>query len=385
MRIVITGASGNVGSALLRALTEDPAESHQLVGISRRPARTEPPFDRAEWISADLSEPASADVLAEAFTGADAVVHLAWLIQPSYDREQLRRTNQHGTARVIEAVSRAGVPHLVHFSSVGVYSPSENAQPVSEDYPHGGVAGSPYSVDKAAAEQLLDEFESSLAEGGDPSTTVTRMRPGLILQGAAASEISRYFLPRPLPTSLLRPSMLRLVPFPTALNLQFVHADDVARAVLLVLRHRAGGAFNVATEPIVNRASWKEMFGGVLAVGAGLGTAAAGARQLGRTSAAGRPGLDRPGRERAGARHRPDPRARLAAGADCRAGVARVRRGVTGRSRRREPGADPAGQADSYRGHRPGWAESAGSGQGAGPLRPAGLNRRSGRHPGRHG
>jgi UDP-glucose 4-epimerase len=263
MRIVITGASGNVGSALLRALTEDPAESHQLAGISRRPARAEPPFDRAEWVSTDLSEPSAVDALTEAFSGADAVVHLAWLIQPSYDREQLRRTNQHGTARVIEAVRRAGVPHLVHFSSVGVYSPSENAQPVSEDYPHGGVAGSPYSVDKAAAEQLLDEFESSLAESGDPSITVTRMRPGLILQGAAASEISRYFLPRPLPTSLLRPSMLRLVPFPTALNLQFVHADDVARAVLLVLRHRAGGAFNVATEPIVNRDSWKAMFGGV--------------------------------------------------------------------------------------------------------------------------
>jgi UDP-glucose 4-epimerase len=116
-------------------------------------------------------------------------------------------------------------------------------------------------VDKAAAEQLLDRFEAEQADG--PATTLTRMRPGLILQAAAASEISRYFLPRPLPTSLLHPVMLRLVPFPAGIALQFVHAGDVARAVRLVLRERAGGAFNVATEPVVDRRSWRAMFGGV--------------------------------------------------------------------------------------------------------------------------
>lgn len=265
MRIVITGATGNVGTALLQLLAED--AEHSIVGVSRRPGPAEPPYDRAEWVSADLATPESTAVLAEAFAGADAVVHLAWLIQPSYDRELLRRTNQGGSARVIEAVRQAGVAHLVHFSSVGVYSPAEDAQPVSEDYPHDGVASSPYSVDKAAVEQLLDRFEAELAVGGEagvPSTTVTRMRPGLILQADAASEIARYFLPRPVPTSLLRQSMLRLVPFPVGINLQFVHARDVARAVLLVLEQRAGGAFNVATEPVIDRDSWRSMFGGVL-------------------------------------------------------------------------------------------------------------------------
>ena len=220
-------------------------------------------------MSADLATPESGEVLAEACTGADAVVHLAWLIQPSYDRELLRRTNQGGTARVIEAVRRARVAHLVHFSSVGTYSPARTAQPVSEDYPHDGVPSSPYSVDKAAAEDLLDRFEAELAESGaratsgTATTTVTRMRPGLILQAAAASEIARYFLPRPVPTSLLQPGVLRLAPFPAGIAVQFVHARDVAHAVLLVLRERAGGAFNVAAEPVVDRQSWRSMFGGV--------------------------------------------------------------------------------------------------------------------------
>jgi nucleoside-diphosphate-sugar epimerase len=261
MRIVITGATGNVGTALLQVLAEEP-DLHQLVGICRRTPPAEPPYDGVDWLSADLATPQSADVLTEACAGADAVVHLAWLIQPSYDRELLRRTNQDGSARVIEAVRRAGVGHLVHFSSVGTYSPARDAQPVSEDYPHGGVASSSYSVDKAAVELMLDRFEAELGESG-AATTVTRMRPGLILQAAAASEISRYFLPPVLPTNLLRPAMLRLAPLPNGIALQFVHARDVARAVLLVLRERAGGAFNVATEPVVDRRSWQAMFGGV--------------------------------------------------------------------------------------------------------------------------
>jgi nucleoside-diphosphate-sugar epimerase len=260
MRIVITGATGNVGTALLRVLTEDSAESHELVGISRRPGPAEPPYQAVEWVRADLADPAATEVLTAAFAGADAVVHLAWLIQPSYDRELLRRTNQDGTARVIEAVRRAEVPHLVHFSSVGVYSPRRNTEPVSEDHPHGGVPGSRYSEDKAAAERLLDEFEES---AGESSITVTRMRPGVILQAAAASEIARYFLPKLVPLRLVRQSLLRLVPLPAAFHLQFVHAEDVARAVQLVLRQRAGGAFNVATEPVVDRNSWRAMFGGV--------------------------------------------------------------------------------------------------------------------------
>ena len=262
MRIVITGATGNVGTALLRELAADrdgAQRGHELVGVSRHQPPDTPPYDQLHWVAADLSEPAGGERLAEACRGADAVVHLAWLIQPSYDRELLRRTNQGGTARVIEAVTRAGVPHLVHFSSIGVYSPAVDARPVGEDYPHEGVPTSPYSVDKAAAEAMLDRFEAE-----HPETVVSRLRPGLILQPAAASEISRYFLPRPVPTALLRQQLLRLAPFPSGVNLQFVHAEDVARAVALVLEHQAGGAFNVATDPPLDRASWRELFGGAL-------------------------------------------------------------------------------------------------------------------------
>lgn len=254
MRIVITGASGNFGTALLRQLSQ---AEHQLVGISRRRPPHTPPYDRADWIQADLSEPDSQAILTDAFAGADAVVHLAWLIQPSYDRELLRRTNQNGTRRVIAAAQRAGVQHLVHASSVGVYSPRRHRSPVNEDWPRDGVPTSSYSVDKAAAEHMLDDAEQ------ESSMVISRIRPGLIMQGAAASEISRYFLPRWLLPSLVRPGLLRFAPYPAGFALQFVHANDVARAVVVVLEHRAAGAFNVVAEPVMDRPAWRQCFGGV--------------------------------------------------------------------------------------------------------------------------
>ena len=86
MRIVITGASGNVGSAVVRRLAG--RGEHDLVGLVRRPPH---PGDSAswsesssgvEWTSVDLTRDDVA--LAEAMRGADAVVHLAWGFQPSH-------------------------------------------------------------------------------------------------------------------------------------------------------------------------------------------------------------------------------------------------------------------------------------------------------------
>jgi nucleoside-diphosphate-sugar epimerase len=92
---------------------------------------------------------------------------------------------------------------------------------------------------------------------------VTRLRPALIFQDQAASEIARYFLGPLVPRMFVRRGLLRLAPLPDALAFQVVHADDVAAALELVLRTRIGGAFNVAAAPLVDRSAWREVFGGV--------------------------------------------------------------------------------------------------------------------------
>lgn len=241
MRIVVTGASGNLGSALLRRLGET---EHAVVGLSRREPADAAPFDRAEWVTVDLTEDADVPALRTAMAGADAVVHLAWGFQPSHREAYLEELGVGGTRRVIEAVTAAGVPHLVHMSSVGAYSPKEDDTPVDESWPTDGVPTSMYSRHKSAAERLLDDLEAR-----HPDVVVTRMRPGIVGQRAAGSALLRYGVPALMPRALV--DHVPVLPLDRGLVVPMVHADDVADAVVRALESRAPGAFNLAAPPAV--------------------------------------------------------------------------------------------------------------------------------------
>jgi UDP-glucose 4-epimerase len=240
MRIVITGASGNVGSAVLRRLAADGA--HDLVGVVRRPPAPSVAPEGVEWRSVDLSRDDPA--LSAAFRGADAVVHLAWGFQPSHREGYLRELGVGGTSRVVEAATATGVSHLVHMSSVGAYSPKQDDEPVDESWPTGGVRTSMYSRHKSAAEHLLDQ---DLGRG--PDLVVTRMRPGIVGQRSAGSALLRYGLPALVPRAAL--AHVPVLPLDRGLAIPMVHADDVAEAVARALEGRVPGAFNLAADPAV--------------------------------------------------------------------------------------------------------------------------------------
>src|SRR3954466_6137122 len=78
--VAVTGASGNVGTALLRRLTGSGAA--EIRALARRQPPDVAPYPAARWRLADLGEVASEQVLAEFLDGVDAVVHLAWALQP---------------------------------------------------------------------------------------------------------------------------------------------------------------------------------------------------------------------------------------------------------------------------------------------------------------
>ena len=242
MRIAITGASGNVGSALLRRLAE--RGGHDVVGVVRRTPSGVEPFAGVEWHALDLSQDEDEPALAAAFVGCDAVVHLAWGFQPTHREDYLAELGVGGTRRVIAAAVSAGVPRLVHMSSVGAYSPRQDDSPVDESWPTRGVTNSMYSRHKAAAERLLDDLE---AEGSGP--VVTRLRPGIVGQGSAGSALLRYGLPSLVPRSLL--SHIPVLPLDRRLAIPMVHADDLAEATVLVLESLATGPFNLAATPAI--------------------------------------------------------------------------------------------------------------------------------------
>ncbi len=236
MRVVITGATGNVGTAVLRRLT--PQRDVDVVGVVRRPPDTT--LGAVRWVAADLSVDACEPDLRSAFEGADAVVHLAWAFQPSHHPDYLAEVGVGGTRRVLRAATDAGVGHLVHVSSVGAYSPRRDDHPVDESWPTEGIPSSPYSRHKVGAERLLDEH---VATGDGP--TVARLRPGVVGQRRAGSALLRYGIPGYVPAGVLR--LLPLLPLDRRLRIPVVHADDVAQAIDQVLTTSAVGAFNLAT------------------------------------------------------------------------------------------------------------------------------------------
>jgi UDP-glucose 4-epimerase len=239
MRVVVVGATGNAGTSLLRSLADDDAVD-SILGLARRLPELELP--KVEWASADITR----DELVPHFRGADCVVHLAWLIQPSRQPNKLWRTNVGGSDRVFRAVAAAGVPSLVYASSVGAYAPGPKDRRVDESWPIGGVPTSLYSTQKAEVERRLDRFEAE-----HPETRVVRLRPALIFKRESATGQRRLFAGPLLPTPLLRPGRFPFVPDTPNLVFQAVHSHDIGEAYRLAVRSDARGAFNVAAEPAI--------------------------------------------------------------------------------------------------------------------------------------
>lgn len=240
VRVVVVGATGNIGTSLLRALAADP-EIESVIGLARRLPTLR--VEKTEWRRADVT---SSD-LRPLFVGADVVVHLAWLIQPGRDLPTLRATNVEGSARVFHAAASAGVPALVYSSSVGAYSPGPKDRRVDESWPTGGIESSFYSRHKAETERLLDRLEREA-----PQMRVVRIRPALVFKREAASGIRRLFAGPLLPSGLVRRGLIPAVPATDRMRFQAVHSYDVGEAFHLAAKGDARGAFNVAGEPVLD-------------------------------------------------------------------------------------------------------------------------------------
>jgi ferritin-like metal-binding protein YciE/nucleoside-diphosphate-sugar epimerase len=249
MKVVVTGATGNVGTSTVQALSES-GEIDEIIGLARRAPAWAPAKTR--WVEADIL---TADLNA-IFAGADAVIHLAWAIQPSRDAVTLERINVEGSRRVFEAVAAAGVPRLVHASSVGAYSRGPKDREVDERWPTEGTPTSFYSRHKVAVERELDRFEAD-----NPETRIVRLRPALIFKDEAANEIRRLFVGPFLPNFLLRLKFVPALPRVDRLRFQAVHSEDVGQAYLRAVLADVDGAFNIAAEPPLSPEEMAERIG----------------------------------------------------------------------------------------------------------------------------
>lgn len=229
--VMLTGATGFLGSAIARALRARGAAVRALV----RPA-TPPDLLRGlevECVPGDLTDPAS---VAGAMRGCDAAIHCAadyriWVPDP----ERMAAVNLGGTEAVMRAALAAGLGRVVHVSSVATLKPRADGAPATEaDAARPEEAIGPYKRSKTEAERLVERMVA--AEGlpaviVNPSTPIgprdRRPTPtGRVILEAARGKMPAYI--------------------DTGLNI--VHVDDCAAGCVAALtrgepggRHILGG------------------------------------------------------------------------------------------------------------------------------------------------
>jgi UDP-glucose 4-epimerase len=239
VRVVITGATGNVGTSVVDALAADDGVT-TIVGLARRPLRDgtawRPP--RTELRAVDVAR----DPLGAHLEGADALIHLAWRFHPTRRPVETWRNNVESAKRAFAAAGHAGVPTIVYLSSIGAYSPAGDDARVTESWPTDSLPTAAYGREKAYIER-------------HPDVRVVRLRPAFLFKEQSAVAQRRIFA-GPLLPRLPEPEDLRrwplVLPDVRGLRLQALHTSDAAEAVRLALHRPVHGALNLAAEPVLD-------------------------------------------------------------------------------------------------------------------------------------
>ena len=236
VRVAVTGASGYIGSGLVRHL-EGQAQVEKIVAIDVRPP-TRSFGARTHFVRRDVAEPLG-DLLSH--HEVEVVVHLAFVLRPGRDRDAVRRVNVGGTRNVLEACKRAGVKKVVYLSSATAYGAHPNNPPMlAEESPLRPVRGHQYGEDKAEAEAFLLKFAEAC-----PEVTATVLRGCPVLGPNADNFVSR---------SLSQPFLFAVAGHNPLM--QLVHEDDMTEVLARCTLNETPGMYNVAgDEPV----TWREM------------------------------------------------------------------------------------------------------------------------------
>ena len=233
--VAVTGAAGYIGRRLLERLAaEDGIE--RIVATDIKPLDNPPP--NVTFLQQEITQP-----LGDAFRehGVEAVVHLAFVLRQSRQREEGHRINVEGTANVLQACHDAGVHRIIQLSSATVYGPHpDNPALLTEEHPMRPPYAFQYAWDKAECERLVAAYVAD-----HPDTDVSVLR-GCVVMGPSARNFITSALFKPLLVGIrgCDPSM------------QFIHEEDLVELLSHFVAEPHPGIYNVAGRDSVG---WSEL------------------------------------------------------------------------------------------------------------------------------
>jgi len=236
-RVLVTGATGFIGSHLVRALLARGDEVRVTVRADS-PTKVLEGLD-VEPVTAEIVDP---QAMRRAAKGIERAFHVAGSVNLRRPADELLRTNAEGTRTVLDACLAAGVERAVHVSSVAAIGPARAGGALDERHVWSGPLGIPYADAKHAAEV---EALRVAARGLD----VVVASPAHVLgrgdERRSSTEVVRRFL-------------LRRIPAYVDGGICIVDAEDVAAGLLLCDEKGATGERYILG---TRNYTWKRLFG----------------------------------------------------------------------------------------------------------------------------
>jgi UDP-glucose 4-epimerase len=231
MKYLITGGSGYIGSRLTDLLVQH--EDNEVVNLDIRAPAV--PRSRTRFVHMDIRDRGIAALIAQ--ERPDALVHLAFVLNPIRDEHTMYDIDVNGTANVLDAAAAAGVPHLLVASSTTAYGAwPDNPVPIPEEHPVRGLPGYEYARDKTEIDRLCQLWAAQ-----HPESTMTIVRPTIVFGPNVDNYIVRFWENQP----------FVVLPDGHDADWQYVHEDDVVDAMSRLLSERRGGIFNLTADGTV--------------------------------------------------------------------------------------------------------------------------------------
>ncbi len=225
--VAVTGISGYLGTGILQRL-EKRDDVETIIGMDIKPPQVMSP--KLKFVTHDIREP-----FGRVFSDnkVDCAIHLAFAVRPTHDYKGARAIDIDGAKNFIEACEQANVKRLLYLSSNTAYGPnSDNPDYLTEDMPLRPTPGFLYSWDKGEADQMFQDF---MKENPEYCVTIVRACPVLGPRGGGSVSAGMYQM-----------VMMRLQGYNP--QLQYLHEDDLADILTMLIMQEQPGIFNAAAD-----------------------------------------------------------------------------------------------------------------------------------------